>query len=192
MTREFDAGDIIAQRSVPIHFEDTWLDLQKRCAAATEALLGEEIGKILTQTNQRRPQEESEASCSRRRRPEDGLIDWHQSVVSIHNLIRALVSPLPGAFYYSGTERVILDEYLFVPEVISLKYAVKLGSRKVQPAHVALVPLALNNLRPILDRLRELDDSPLEGLDETADHYEVLGRLRRRNDLVIFGVRSSE
>lgn len=192
MTAEFDAGDIIAQRRVPIYFEDTWLDLQTRCAAATEAMLRQEIGKILSQTNDRRPQDESKASCSRRRRPEDGLIDWEQNVVSIHNLIRALVKPLPGAFYYSGSEKVTLDEYLFVPEVVSLKYATEVGSRKLRSDYVDLVPLALNDLPLAHDRLRGLEDSPLEGLDETTDYQSVLETLRRRNDLVIFGVHSRE
>jgi methionyl-tRNA formyltransferase len=192
MTAQFDAGDIIAQRRVPICFQDTWLDLQTRCAAATDALLREEMVKVLTQTNERRPQAESVASYSRRRRPEDGLIDWRQDVVSIHNLIRALVRPLPGAFYYSSTGQVTLDEYLFVPEIISLKYAAEVGSRKLRSEHVDLVPLALNDVPLALDQFEGLDHSPFEGLSKTADHEEVLGALRRRNDLVIFGVHACE
>jgi methionyl-tRNA formyltransferase len=37
MNSEFDAGDIIAQRRVPIGPEDTWLDVRGRVAAATES-----------------------------------------------------------------------------------------------------------------------------------------------------------
>jgi len=43
MAAEFDTGDIIAQRMVPIYFEDTWRDIQARIGAATEAMLAEEI-----------------------------------------------------------------------------------------------------------------------------------------------------
>jgi methionyl-tRNA formyltransferase len=121
MTPEFDAGDIIAQRRVPIFHEDTWLDVRSRMARATEELLREEMPRLLTQTNNRTSQNEAEASKSPRRRPEDGEIDWNQSVRDIHNLIRALVPPLPGAFYYSNGKKIVLDKYLSLAEVAELK-----------------------------------------------------------------------
>src|SRR4029078_1712177 len=67
MTAEFDAGDIIAQRRVPIGPEDTWLDVRGRVAAATRELLREEIPRVIAQTNNRTAQNESEA-CSFPRR----------------------------------------------------------------------------------------------------------------------------
>lgn len=154
MSAEFDTGDIIAQRRVPIHFRDTWLDLQTRCAAATDDMLEQEMGKILSHTNDRRPQDESQATRSRRRRPDDGLIDWQQQVISIHNLIRALVKPLPGAFYYSGAEKVTLDQYWFVPEVVALKYAAEVGGHKLRSGNVELFPITLNELALAGDRQR--------------------------------------
>jgi methionyl-tRNA formyltransferase len=166
MTAEFDTGDIIAQRRVPIHFRDTWLDLQTRCAAATDDMLEQEMAKILSQTNDRRPQDEKWATRSRRRRPDDGLIDWHQQVISIHNLIRALVKPLPGAFYYSGAKKVTLDQYVFVPEVVALKYAADVGGQKLRSEKVELLPLTLNEL--------------------------ALAGDRQRNDRVVFNVHSRE
>ena len=33
-----------------------------------------------------------------RRRPEDGLIDWSRDAAAVHNLVRALTHPYPGAF----------------------------------------------------------------------------------------------
>src|SRR2546426_1100430 len=32
------------------------------------------------------------------RRPEDGRIDWSKSALEIHNLVRAVAPPYPGAF----------------------------------------------------------------------------------------------
>jgi methionyl-tRNA formyltransferase len=121
MTTEFDAGDIIAQRRVPIFPEDTWLDLQSRIAGETREMLRTEIPRILAGTNQRTPQNEAEAFKSQRRRPEDGEIDWTRSVPDIHNLIRALVAPLPGAFYYSQGQKIVLDKYLSPAQVAELK-----------------------------------------------------------------------
>lgn len=42
-------------------------------------------------------QDESKAGSWRKRSPKDGQIDWRMSAQSIHNLIRALAKPYPGA-----------------------------------------------------------------------------------------------
>ncbi|MCK4394326.1 hypothetical protein KAX17_15605 [Candidatus Bipolaricaulota bacterium] len=122
MTAKFDAGDIIAQRRVPIYFEDSWLDVQARIGTATESMLVEEIPRLLAQTNARQPQDESKADYYKRRYPRDGLINWQRSVLYIYNLVRALVKPHPGAFYHFGTDKIVLDEYLPIPQVTALKY----------------------------------------------------------------------
>jgi methionyl-tRNA formyltransferase len=83
--------------------------------------LREEIPRVIAQTNNRTAQNESEACSFPRRRPEDGEIDWNESAADIHNLIRALVAPLPGAFYYVGGEKTVLDKYLSLAEVTDLK-----------------------------------------------------------------------
>jgi methionyl-tRNA formyltransferase len=140
MTPEFDAGDIIAQRRVPIYFEDTWFDIRGRLIRATEQLLAEELPRLLSVTNDRRPQDEHQARYHKRRRPEDGLIDWKHSVLAIYNLVRALVKPHPGAFYYAGSEKVVLAEYLTIPEVVALKYG-PAGGQQLQSASLRLCPI---------------------------------------------------
>jgi methionyl-tRNA formyltransferase len=42
------------------------------------------------------------------RRPIDGLIDWNQTTKHVHDLIRAVTRPYPGAFTYSGAAKVII------------------------------------------------------------------------------------
>ena len=44
-----------------------------------------------------RPQDLSKGSYFGGRRPEDGVIDWRDSATNIHNLIRAVAPPYPGA-----------------------------------------------------------------------------------------------
>jgi len=46
----------------------------------------------------RRPQDEAAATTFPRRRPEDGRIDWTRSAAEVHNLVRAVTHPYPGAF----------------------------------------------------------------------------------------------
>lgn len=139
MTEEFDQGDIIAWRTVPICFEDTWLDIRARLERATEALLEEELPKILSRTNARSPQDESRARYYRRRSAEDGRVDWQRAVRDLYNLIRALVKPHPGAFYDLPSQRVVLDRYLSIREVTALKYG-DAGRQMLRGADVMLRP----------------------------------------------------
>jgi len=141
MTEEFDQGDIIARQAVPICFEDTWLDIRARLERATDALLEQEVPKILSGTNARLPQDESRARYYRRRSAEDGRVEWHRPVRDIYNLIRALVKPHPGAFYDLHSQRVVLDRYLSIKEVTALKYG-DAGRQLLQGANVMLRPTA--------------------------------------------------
>jgi methionyl-tRNA formyltransferase len=44
------------------------------------------------------PQDESKASRFGRRTPEDGRIDWTRPAKEVHDLVRAVTHPYPGAF----------------------------------------------------------------------------------------------
>ncbi|NLG33308.1 MAG: GNAT family N-acetyltransferase, partial [Syntrophomonadaceae bacterium] len=193
MTEQFDAGDIVAQRKVPIFFEDTWIDVQARIAEASEQMLKDEIPKLLEGTNLRHSQNETHARHFHRRYPEDGLIDWSQRVVQIYNLVRALVKPHPGAFYLrkDGTKEV-LDKYLSIPSITSIKYAREGGGGQVlKSQHVALVPLAESNLPQMYTWINNQDSVLFTEPDKTVSdgqHQEWFSSIQQRNDLVIFGI----
>jgi methionyl-tRNA formyltransferase len=139
MTDAFDAGDMVAQRRVPIAFTDTWRDVADRVDVATERLLSEELDAVLAGRAERRPQDEARSSRYPRRGPEDGRIDWGLSVRRIHDLVRALVAPLPGAFYDEAGGEVVLDRYLTVAEVAALKFGGP-GGASLHEADAALAP----------------------------------------------------
>lgn len=122
MSAEFDSGDLIAQRRVPVHFSDTATDLSRRIDEQAELLLREQLPRVTEGSARRAPQDAAAATTSRRRGPDDGRIDWDLSVLRIYNLIRALVKPLPGAFYELGGERVVIDCRLGIAEVAALKF----------------------------------------------------------------------
>jgi methionyl-tRNA formyltransferase len=192
MSAEFDRGDIIAQRRVPIFFEDTWLDIFKRIACATEAMLKEEMPKVINGKVTRIPQNESEACYYHRRRPQDGLIDWQKDVLSIYNLIRALVQPLPGAFYFRGDEKVILDTYLTIHQVTELKYSTNEGGEMLKSKRISLCPLNIHDLPElsnwINDRQNILFASSCKPIDQwfIEDWFETI---QKQNDIVVFGIR---
>jgi methionyl-tRNA formyltransferase/L-amino acid N-acyltransferase YncA len=192
MDAHFDTGDIIAQRRVPIHFEDTWRDIQARSMVATEAMLAEELPKLLKGTNSRQPQDESKAHYWPRRHPEDGRIDWGQNVLYIYNLIRALVKPHPGAFYLDAIgQQVMLDEYLSIPQVTAHKYG-RAGGQMLKAQYIALTPLAVDDLPTMLAWINERDqvlfNAPYKPVLENQ-HKEWFEAIQRRNDVAIFGIR---
>lgn len=162
LTNQFDAGDIVAQRTVPILFEDTWRDVYSRLEVATDALLTETLPDLLTGRSARTPQDETVASTFSRRRPEDGRISWHSPVVEIYNLIRALVSPLPGAFYETSRGKVVIDSYLRVSEVVGLKFGLA-GGVLLESGGTRLLPCGVG------DSSRLMAAGLLTSVDEASE-----------------------
>lgn len=107
--RGVDSGDVLAERTFQIGTEDTIADLQRRADAAFPEMLRDVVGRIGDGTVERRKQNESHAVYYPLRFPEDGLVLWDQlTAVEIHNRIRALTEPYPGAFTYLDGRRVKL------------------------------------------------------------------------------------
>lgn len=190
MTEQFDAGDIIAHRIVPMYFEDTWADIQKRIVIASEGMLKEEMPQILKGTNLRYAQDESRARHFHRRYPEDGLIDWEQSVLNIYNLIRALVKPNPGAFYFRNGLKEIIDDYCSIFRLSNMKYD-RRGGQVLKSIYTELRPLTSNDLpmffQWINNREQVLFNAPYKPVSE-ANHKEWFASIQQRNDIVIFGI----
>ena len=98
MISRADAGDIVDQEPVAIGPDDTALDVQRRVSAAAVVLLARQIDELKAGTAKAVPQDERAASRFGRRRPEDGRIDWARPAQQIHDLVRAVTHPFPGAF----------------------------------------------------------------------------------------------
>ena len=95
-----DTGDIIAQDSVSILPEDDILSLTYKIAADAPKLLIKVLRDVQSGHIIRIPQDESDASYYPPRKPEDGIIDWSRDEIVIHNLVRSLTRPYPGAFTF--------------------------------------------------------------------------------------------
>lgn len=98
MVARADAGDIVDQESVPVLADDSALDLYQRLLPAAERLLGRTLEPLLAGTAPRRAQEEELATTFGGRRPEDGRVEWSWPARRIHDLVRAVAPPWPGAF----------------------------------------------------------------------------------------------
>ena len=103
-----DAGDIVAQQAVPILPDDTARDVFDKLTVAAEIALWEVLPQLLRGDVPRQPNDLSAGSYFGGRKPEDGRIDWNQPAASVHNLVRAVAPPYPGAFFEAGGHRFIV------------------------------------------------------------------------------------
>jgi methionyl-tRNA formyltransferase len=98
MAAKPDAGDLVAQAAVPILPDDTAREVFDKVTVAAECVLDRALPGIVAGTAPRQPLDLAQGSYFGGRRPEDGRIDWTQDAPRIHNLVRAVAPPYPGAF----------------------------------------------------------------------------------------------
>lgn len=108
MTARADAGNIVGQEAVTIGPDETAHDVFMKIIPAAGRLLDRCLGDILSGNAEGTPQNESEATKFGRRTPADGLIDWSKSAREIHNLVRAVAKPFPGAFTYHDGKKIMV------------------------------------------------------------------------------------
>jgi len=97
MTEKPDQGDIVAQIAVPILPDDTAREVFDKVTLAAEQTLHDALPALVAGKAPRWPQDLRRGSYFGGRKPEDGVIDWSKSATEIHNLVRALAPPYPGA-----------------------------------------------------------------------------------------------
>jgi methionyl-tRNA formyltransferase len=98
MVAKPDAGGIVDQMAVPILPDDTAHDVFRKVTVAAEIVLDRSLPAILDGSARPRAQDLSKGSYFGGRKPEDGRIDWSKGAGEIHNLVRAVAPPYPGAF----------------------------------------------------------------------------------------------
>jgi methionyl-tRNA formyltransferase len=113
MVEKPDAGALVDQEAVPILENDTALEVSIKVAQAAETVLRRSLPKLIAGTASSQPLDLSKGSYFGRRRPEDGRIDWRCGARAIHDLVRAVAPPFPGAFTeFNGYRLGILETRL--------------------------------------------------------------------------------
>lgn len=97
MTEKPDNGDIVAQQAVPILPNDTALQVFQKVTVAAEIALNNVLPDLLAGRAQAAKQDLSLGAYFGGRKAEDGVINWSQSAREVHNLVRAVAPPYPGA-----------------------------------------------------------------------------------------------
>lgn len=98
MVERADAGEIVDQLAVPILRDDDAREVFAKVTVAAETVLARSLPGLIAGTAPRRIQPIEPAQYFGRRRPEDGRIDWAWPAEQIHNLVRGVAPPFPGAF----------------------------------------------------------------------------------------------
>ncbi len=97
MTEKPDNGDIVAQQAVPILPNDTAHEVFQKVTVAAEMALNDVLPALLSGKAQAVQQDLSKGAYFGGRKAEDGIINWSRSAQEIHNLVRAVAPPYPGA-----------------------------------------------------------------------------------------------
>jgi methionyl-tRNA formyltransferase len=106
MTVKPDNGDIVAQERVPIGPDETAAEVFDKVTDAAAAALERVLPALIAETAPRVAQDLSQGGYFGGRKPEDGRIDWSQPARRIHDLVRAVAPPYPGAFTDLGGHRL--------------------------------------------------------------------------------------
>ncbi len=103
MNEKMDEGDIILKREIAIEAEDTNITLGEKLSEAGAQALIETIGIIENKKEVKfEKQDNANVTYAPKLKKEDGLIDWNEPAISIHNKVRGFI-PWPGAYtYYEG------------------------------------------------------------------------------------------
>lgn len=112
MTGQPDAGDIVAQRAVPILPDDTAIEVFHKVTVAAELTLDGCLPALLAGSAPHVAQDLAAGSYFGRRSARDGAIDWQRGAAAVHNLIRAVAPPYPGAFSRAAGERLLIRRSL--------------------------------------------------------------------------------
>ncbi len=108
MVKRPDAGEVLDREAVPILPNDTALAVSRKVAWAAETVLLRTLPRLRDGTAAGQPQDLAAGSYFGRRRPEDGGIDWSRPAGAVHDQVRGLAPPFPGAFTDTPAGRLVL------------------------------------------------------------------------------------
>jgi methionyl-tRNA formyltransferase len=98
MVEKPDAGPIVGQERVPIGEDDTAGEVFARVTDAAIRVMRRELPRLIDGAATLTPQDLAKGGYFGARRPEDGRIDLAKSAKEVHDLVRAVAPPYPGAF----------------------------------------------------------------------------------------------
>jgi methionyl-tRNA formyltransferase len=93
-----DAGDIVGQSAVSIGPDETATDVFGKVSQAAVVVIKQVLPNLIKGQVPRQSNDLQKGSYFGGRKPADGQIHWNQKAIQVHNLVRAVAPPYPGAF----------------------------------------------------------------------------------------------
>ena len=103
-----DAGDIVGQAAVSIGPDETATDVFGKVSQAAVTVIERVLPSLIQGNIPRKPNELQKGSYFGGRKPADGQIHWNQTAKQVHDLVRAVAPPYPGAFADYGNKTMIV------------------------------------------------------------------------------------
>jgi methionyl-tRNA formyltransferase len=100
-----DSGPVVAKLGLPLGPDDDFGHVSARANEAFPRMLLEALHR-LERGDLLGVDQASQGFVWPKRRPEDGVIDWRAPARHVHDFVRALAAPCPGAFCDAATGRV--------------------------------------------------------------------------------------
>ena len=97
MVEKPDAGRIVDQEAIAILPDDNAQQVFRNVTDAAVVALDRSLPALIAGNAVLRAQDLSQGSYYGGRKPADGIINWCESAQNIHNLVRAVSPPYPGA-----------------------------------------------------------------------------------------------
>jgi len=103
-----DTGDIIDQRELAMNLNDTCATVYDKVGESGAEMILKHLPALLRGTAPRRRQAHDDADLLPRRTPGMGITDWHRTPRQVHDWVRSMTHPYPGAFTFLGERRLHL------------------------------------------------------------------------------------
>ncbi len=103
-----DAGDIVGQSAVSIGPNETATEVFGKVSQAAITVMNQVLPELVQGRIPRKPNNLAQGSYFGGRKPADGQVLWHQTARQVHNLVRAVAPPYPGAFTDWQGQRMIV------------------------------------------------------------------------------------
>ena len=117
-SNEVDKGEVVWQKEIPVEEFDYIQDvINKQAMACSEGLTYVLKYMSINRSIPSSPQDESLATYSIWRSPEDCRINWNANSRNVFNFIRALGTPYPGAYTYYKEKRITVLRATMIPDL---------------------------------------------------------------------------
>jgi len=150
-----DSGDILSQEPIRILAQDDAGSLYERISHVAKRQMGSFVPALQSAQYSRSPQDHARANYWRKRGRIDGQIDWRMPARSIHDLVRALGRPYPGAHFVHNGQEIKVWRTEVVPE----------PRNNLEPGKVLEVAGLTLTIKAGLDAVRLLAIQPMISVD---------------------------